>query len=111
MMRRYKGSGRLRREAFGEEDVNPMDGVANLADVMLVLACGLMLALITYWNVDVTGVTGSIDVTNGQEVTADAEGFGTEADGESPDARYEEYGVVYRDPDTGKLYLVTEGEP
>lgn len=87
-----------------------MDGVANLADVMLVFACGLMLALITYWNLDVSGVTGSIDVTQGKEITQDVEGFGTDENGEKSDAQYEEYGTVYRDPATGKLYMVTDGE-
>ena len=33
-----------------------MDGMANLADVMLVFACGLILALIINWNVDVSSV-------------------------------------------------------
>ncbi len=38
----------------GEEDsVNPMDGLANLADVMLILAVGIMLALVINWNVDI----------------------------------------------------------
>lgn len=37
----------------GGEEVNPMEGVANLADVMLVLAVGMMLALVVAWNVDI----------------------------------------------------------
>ena len=95
--------------AFGSEDVNPMDGVANLADVMLVFACGIMLALITYWNVDVSGVTGSVQVDPGQEITEDIGGFGQqENEAEPSDTQYEEYGKVYRDPATGKLYMVTE---
>ncbi len=95
---------------FSEEDVNPMSGVANLADVMLVFACGLMLALITYWNVDVSGVSGSIDpVQQGEEITENIDGFGDQENGETDDdAQYEEYGVVYRDPVTGKLYMVTD---
>lgn len=76
MLRRRKGTGRFRAGNSFSEDINPMDGVGNLADVMLVFACGLMLALITYWNVDVSGVAGSIDVTQGEEITQDVEGFG-----------------------------------
>lgn len=34
------------------EEVDAMAGVANLADVMLVFACGLMAAVILNWNVD-----------------------------------------------------------
>ena len=39
---------RLRERRIREEDpgVNPMDGLGNLADAMLVLAVGIMLALI-----------------------------------------------------------------
>lgn len=111
-MRRHK-TGRFGAAAFEDGDVNPMDGVANLADVMLVFACGLMLALITCWNVDVSGVTGSIDpVEQGQEITEDIGGFGAQrddADSES-DTQFEEVGRVYRDPETGKLYMVTEHE-
>lgn len=88
-----------------------MDGVANLADVMLVFACGIMLALITYWNVDVSGVTGSVNVEPGQEITEDIGGFGQQEDNKEPsDIQYEEYGTVYRDPATGKLYMVTGNE-
>lgn len=93
---------------FEGESVNPMDGLSNLADVMLVFACGLMLALITYWNVDVSGVSGSIDpVEQGQEIQEDVSGFGEQAR-EDGDSRFEEYGTVYRDAATGKLYMVTD---
>lgn len=109
-MKRRKGSGRFNQDNVGNEDINPMDGVSNLADVMLVFACGLMLALITYWNVDVSGVADSIDVTQGQEITENVEGFGTDKEGEPSDMQYEEYGIVYRDPATGKLYMVTDDE-
>ena len=49
-MKRRNGSGRLSSRIGTCEEINPLDGLANLADVMLVFACGLMLALITYWN-------------------------------------------------------------
>ena len=109
-MRRRNGTGRFGQDSPVGEDINPMDGMANLADVMLVFACGLMLALITYWNVDVAGLTQSaVDVRQGQEVTGI-----TGLDGESgqplEDAALEQYGMVYRDPATGKLYMVTEDE-
>lgn len=110
-MRRRKGSGRFGASWNGGEDINPMDGVANLSDVMLVFACGLMLALITYWNVDVSGVTGSIDVSMGEEITESIDGFGSnENSDETNDKQYKELGVVYQDPVTGQMYLVTEGE-
>ena len=41
---------------FDEEEQNPMEGVANLVDAMLVLACGLMMAIISFYNVDINGI-------------------------------------------------------
>lgn len=106
-MRRRKGSGKFHQEGFGGDDINPMDGVANLADVMLVFACGLMLALITYWNVDVAGTAKAAEIQQGQEVT-DAAGLDS-GDGQPADGSdLEQYGTVYRDPSTGKLYMVTD---
>lgn len=108
MMRR-SGSGRLREsESFESESINPMDGVANLADVMLVFACGLMLALIINWNVDVGATVQKADIDTSNPVTNVA---GLE-NGEQPDLEqsdgYESYGTVYRDTKTGALYVVTD---
>ena len=36
------------------EEVDAMSGLANLSDVMLVFACGLMAAIILNWNVDLS---------------------------------------------------------
>jgi hypothetical protein len=101
--RRYR-SGRLNVE----EDINPMDGLANLADIMLVLACGLLLALIINWNID---IGGTVPVNQGQEVSG-MQGLSNEANGDkSVDLKqYEKMGVVYKDPSTGKLYMVASGE-
>lgn len=105
MIRRF-GAGKLSKGADFNEDVNPMDSLSNLADVMLVFACGIMLALIINWNVDVGAtVTDPVELEQGQEVTG-VEDFG---DGEgvlSEDGQYEEMGTVYRDPKTGKLYMI-----
>jgi hypothetical protein len=109
-MRRRNGSGRLQRTAADEAEINPMDGLANLSDVMLVFACGLMLALITYWNVDVGGTAQTpVDVEQGEEIT-DVEGLDDESGKPMDDAGLEQYGTVYRDPATGKLYMVAEEE-
>ena len=110
-----------------EETVNPMDGVANLVDVMIVFSVGIMLALIMHWNLDTsllfyteTGTqndTGTHAGTNAQggastgsplpigaedmhEVTEDAE----QIIGED----MERFGAVYYDRATGKYYLVTD---
>ena len=55
---------RRRGERFSDESVDPMNYVSNLSDAMLVLAVGMMLALIVHWNVDIStggrssGLTG-----------------------------------------------------
>ena len=46
----FSGSTLRRSRMFEEED--PTSGLSNLADCMLVLACGLMVALVVAWNVD-----------------------------------------------------------
>ena len=40
---------------------NPMDSISNLADAMLVLAVGIMLALIINWNVDISSAGQTAD--------------------------------------------------
>ena len=52
-MSRYYSGGRtgFRRKKSGE-DVDPMSSMGNMGDVMLVFACGLMVALVVAWNVD-----------------------------------------------------------
>jgi hypothetical protein len=89
---------------FDEEAVNPMDGVANFADVMLVFACGLVLALVINWNIDVASMMSSetLDTTM-TEVEETAGSEPSEIDDES----YSEVGRVYRGAD-GKLYMVID---
>ena len=109
MIRRF-GSGRLRGEKDFSEDVNPMDGVSNMADVMLVFACGIMMALILNRNVDVkTTADEPVQVEQGQEVT-DIQNFGEGEGVLSEEGTYEELGKVYRDPKTGSLYMVEMSE-
>lgn len=108
-MKRRKGSGKFRANGFSGEDVNPMDGVANLADVMLVFACGLMLALITFWNVDVAQAQRQTEpLTPREELTQTAEELARQSGEEVDSEGLEEYGKVYRDPETGKLYIFSE---
>lgn len=100
-MIRRKSGGRLRRQFHNEEDVNPMEGTSNLADAMLVLAVGIMLALIMNWNVDLT------DVVDMEEL--DAESLSEEeVEVVEQDQALQEKGVVYQDPDTGKYYIKVE---
>jgi hypothetical protein len=77
-----------------------MEGMANLADVMLVLAVGFLLALIMSWNTDwMNRESGIAEIGEMSRAETDALDAGRE---------YEPMGRVYRDPNSGKLYLVTE---
>lgn len=100
-MIRRKSGGRLTRQFHHEEDVNPMEGTSNLADAMLVLAVGIMLALIMNWNVDLT------DVVDMEELDADSLSE-EEVEVVEQDQALQEKGVVYQDPDTGKYYIKVE---
>ncbi|MDR1183359.1 MAG: DUF2149 domain-containing protein [Coriobacteriales bacterium] len=86
------GSSNLR-----EEPINPLDGVANLADIMLVLSVGIMLALVINWNIDLTGLVSRM------------ESAGDQGDTEVDEGRMQEIEVrVYQDTQTGKYYVVDE---
>ena len=87
-----------------ELEVNPMESVANLSDVMLVLAVALMVALVSHWGVDMADVS-KINDSNMKAIDADisSETSSSAADGET---NYEEVGTVYRDTETGQLYVV-----
>lgn len=89
------------------EDVSPLEGAINIVDAMLVFACGLLLALIINWNVDLGSAGERIDIKQGKEVTQkpDIRSDLVEAEGEGQ--LYEKVGTVYKDPDTGKLFMLS----
>jgi hypothetical protein len=99
-----QGSGlhRGRRRRRGRAQVDPMAGVANLADVMLVFACGLMIAIIMFWNVDLSNVVDTFEQDQLQEVD-DPDAI---LQDDSDSSRYEEKGVIIQDSETGQMYLV-----
>ena len=109
------------RERFGGEDVNPMNYLSNLSDVMLILAVGIMLALVVHWNVDITasggqaqgntGENGSVLVDKDHAVTMTDEELarlqeqsGVTGGGEGLEKR----GEVYYDAETGTYYIVRD---
>ena len=89
------------------EGGDPMESMGNLMDVMLVFACGLMVALVAHYNVDLQGsdeLHGNVEEFD-ESLEQVAEGIAAD------DAAYAEVGSVYRDVETGQLYIVTpEGE-
>lgn len=104
-MKLNNNRGRLRRKR-STDDFSPMEGLGNMADAMLVFACGILLALIMSWNIDVSekGEIGANPQTK-YEVEGIEENNNTQL--ESQDG-LEEMGKVYRDPETGKYYVVEE---
>lgn len=97
--------GRL-RVSRKPEDFSPMEGVGNMADAMLVFACGLLLALLLSWNVN---IGGDGKISQSSSATYEINGVdGTvtqEIDANTP---LEEIGTVYRDPTTGKYYVMAQ---
>lgn len=90
------------RSVEAEEEVDPMSTVANIADAMLVFACGLMVALVVAWNVDLQNVK-EVEV-EGSEQIEDVQSLEDilSAEGSS----YIQRGTVYQDPRTGQMYLL-----
>ncbi len=84
----------------GGDDDDPRTGLVNLADVMLVFACGLMIAIIGHYNVDLNSTSlDDAEPLEGELQEVDA--------GESlSSSEFSEVGVVYEDKETGDLYVV-----
>lgn len=102
------GLRRRRRYNTLNEEVSPLEGAINIVDAMLVFACGLMLSLVIRWNVDLVQPGNRIDVQKGQEVTENTNIREDLTKSEGKGQLYEKMGTVYKDPHTGKLFLLTE---
>ena len=96
-----KNRKRLSRRYEEDDNDNPMENLTNLFDVMLVFACGLMVALIISLNVDVSRMN--------QAVIEYKDNGGGKASVETSDGlSMEEMGPVYRDKRTGKTYILDD---
>lgn len=85
---------------------SPTDSLANLMDVMLVFACGLIVALVAHYGVQL----GATQPDGMQEISSSQVEQASQSDSEKSGI-YDEVGTVYRDAATGKLYVVTpDGE-
>ena len=106
-----------RKDAFDESaEEDPMAGVANLVDAMLVIAVGLLVFLVISWNMQ--SIVFNEDITQEQRQEAiQAMQDVTEVDqgqqlNETPDISnssgegYAELGQVYKDPTTGKMIMI-----
>lgn len=92
---------------MNEEEVNPLDGIVNIVDAMLVFACGLMLSLVIFWNVDLEG-NKVTQIEKGKDVTQIEEIQDNIQENEQGGDSYQRLGTVYKDPNTGKLYMLQE---
>ena len=106
-MIRRNGSGRLSggNDFSRREEADPMAAVANLVDAMLVLAVGIMLALIVSWNLNIAENGQVSDRASREDAITDF----TEEDitnTETPEENLEKQGTVYYDPDTDKYYII-----
>ncbi len=99
---------RWQSNRFDQQNEEPLGPLANLLDLMLVFACGLIAALIsmsknveTHFesNTEKPRQTEQI-VQKGRELPQ------LPSQGESGGNGYESVGEVYRDPKTGKLILI-----
>lgn len=99
-----------------EDDTNPMTGVANIVDAMLVFACGLIVMLVLSWNLQnvvfkdaspeerkrmMEAIKKIVEIEKGKEIKTPPPLVSGTGEG------YEEIGVVYKDSETGKLILVS----
>ncbi len=101
------GGLRSRRRLRTTEDVNPLEGAVNIVDAMLVFACGLMLALVINWNVDLANVGERVNLNRGQEVSQDADIRSDLIETQGQGELFEKMGTVYKDPVSGKLFMLT----
>lgn len=94
------------------EDVNPMNSLGNLSDVMLVLAVGMMLALVVAWNLDLVGVGTHMSPATSEgivELTPQDKSVTSLTDEGINFGEYglKEYGTVYTDSE-GNMYVIGE---
>ncbi|MGN0177733.1 MAG: DUF2149 domain-containing protein [Methanobrevibacter sp.] len=96
---------RKRRRISESVDDDPMGGLSNLSDAMLVLALGFLIFAIMALSVNpdmITEQTQTQDVSTENTFTQNY----TDAAG-MEDSGYNEVGKVYEDPSTGKLVMVS----
>ena len=98
---------RLRARRMRAEDsaVNPMDGLGNLADAMLVLAVGIMLALILNWKLDITAISAETQPETEQIPIEESELNDADKQALDEDAM-QRVGALYYDEETGMYYAV-----
>jgi hypothetical protein len=115
-------SSEWRSSQFDSQDQEPLGPLANLIDIMLVFACGLIAALVALspeleqhfqvnqqessTNKESSAKIQPVDSV-GKELTSTPEALKNKL---SSQEGYQSMGQVYRDPETGKLILISNDE-
>jgi hypothetical protein len=104
-----------RSSSFDAQDDEPLGPLANLVDIMLVFACGLIAALVAqsgdlkqHFKVeDSLSVEQSVQqtISQGKELIEVPESLKDSVQGAEG---YQSMGQVYKDPKTGKLILISQ---
>ena len=92
------------------EENNPMNYIGNLADAMLVLAVGIMLALVMAYKVNLQDIYKESEARDAVKIEEEAEKIKATADEEMveiDDSDLSLYGTVYMDSE-GNLYILEE---
>ena len=96
---------RWRRSAFLDHEEDPLGPLANLVDIILVFACGLIAALVSF-SPDLQrhfSAERELNLEVGRELPTVPPAVQEQLEGGEG---YESLGRVYRDPQTGKLILL-----
>ena len=97
---------RKRRRISESVDDDPMSGINNLSDAMLVLALGFLIFAIMALSVNPDIIS---DASSNTKDVSTSESFTQDYSNASgmEDSGYNEIGKVYEDPTTGKLVMVS----
>ncbi|MGD9623600.1 MAG: DUF2149 domain-containing protein [Arcobacter sp.] len=99
---------RFSSEHFSKEDDEPLGPLANLVDIILVFACGLIAALVALSPNLQEHFKVSADtkvITQGKELVEIPKEIKENMETKEG---YKSLGQVYKDPKTGKLILISE---
>ena len=99
---------RNRRRLNSYDEANPLEGAINIVDAMLVFACGLMLALVIRWDVDLNQVKDGVNLSTGQEISQSTEIRNDLVESENQGQLYEKLGTAYKNPRTGQLFILSD---
>ena len=91
-----------RKSRFDQQEEDPLGPLANFVDIMLVFACGLIAALASLSPNLIEQLTSTQVIKKGKELPEVPKGLQQAGTG------YESMGRVFRDPKTGKLFLIEE---